>query len=95
MPVPRGTSHPAVPRPAAEALSAKLVALEMAVRVTDGPLHVHGGHSYASELAIELYYRNARSVTFHFIIAVTLQMKIAQILLAARCLRGSLTLSAY
>jgi alkylation response protein AidB-like acyl-CoA dehydrogenase len=74
---------PTVPGPAAEAFTAKLVASEMAVRVTDRALQVHGGHGYARELPIERYYRDARGLTLHFMTAEMLRINIAQSLLAA------------
>lgn len=73
---------PTVPGPAAEAFTAKLVASEMAVRVTDRALQVHGGHGYARELPIERYYRDARGLTLHFMTAEMLRINIAQALLA-------------
>jgi butyryl-CoA dehydrogenase len=74
---------PSVPGPAADAFTAKLVASEMAVRVTDRALQVHGGHGYARELPIERYYRDARGLTLHFMTAQMLRINIAQALLAA------------
>lgn len=74
---------PSVPGPAADAFTAKLVASEMAVRVTDRALQVHGGHGYARELPIERYYRDARGLTLHFMTAEMLRISIAQALLAA------------
>lgn len=73
---------PAVPRPAVEAFTAKLVASEMAVRVTDRALQIHGGHGYTRELPIERYYRDARGLTLHFMTAEMLRINIAQALLA-------------
>lgn len=74
---------PPVPGPAAEAFTAKLVASEMAVRVTDRALQVHAGHGYTRELPIERYYRDARGVTLHFMTAEMLRINIAQALLVA------------
>lgn len=74
---------PTVPGPAAEAFTAKLVASEMAVRVTDRALQIHGGHGYTRELPIERYYRDARGLTLHFMTAEMLRINIAQALLAA------------
>ena len=66
---------PTLPGPAAEAFTAKLVASETAVRVTDRALQVHGGHGYARELPIERYYRDARGLTLHFMTAEMLRIK--------------------
>lgn len=74
---------PSVAGPTAEAFTAKLVASEMAVRVADRALQVHGGHGYARELPIERYYRDARGLTLHFMTAEMLRINIAQALLAA------------
>lgn len=74
---------PVVPGPAAAAFTTKLVASEMAVRVTDRALQVHGGHGYGRELPIERYYRDARGLTLHFMTAQMLRINIAQALLAA------------
>jgi len=74
---------PLVAGPAADAFTTKLVASEMAVRVSDRALQVHGGHGYARELPIERYYRDARGLTLHFMTAEMLRINIAQALLAA------------
>ncbi len=74
---------PTAPGPAAEAFTAKLVASEMAVRVTDRALQVHGGHGYTRELPIERFYRDARGLTLHFMTSELLRVNIAQALLAA------------
>ncbi len=74
---------PRIPGPAPEAFTAKLVASEMAVRVTDRALQIHGGHGYTRELPIERYYRDARGLTLHFMTAELLRINIAQALTAA------------
>ncbi len=74
---------PSAPGPAAAAFTAKFVASEMAVRVTDRALQVHGGHGYTRELPIERCYRDARGLTLHFMTAEMLRINIAQALLAA------------
>ncbi|MBI4537451.1 MAG: acyl-CoA dehydrogenase family protein [candidate division NC10 bacterium] len=74
---------PNAPGPAAQAFTAKLVAADMAVRVADRALQVHGGHGYTRELPIERCYRDARGLTLHFMTAEMLRMNIAQALLAA------------
>ncbi|HLB11921.1 MAG TPA: acyl-CoA dehydrogenase family protein [Dehalococcoidia bacterium] len=55
-----------VPGPPLAAFKAKLFATEMAVRVTDQALQLHGAHGYSRELPVERYYRDARGMTLHF-----------------------------
>ena len=43
-----------------EAAMAKLHASEMAARVTDGALQIHGGYGFCRELPLERYVRNVR-----------------------------------
>ena len=46
-----------------EAAMAKLVATEMAVRVTGDAIQVHGGNGYTTERSVERYWRDARLTT--------------------------------
>jgi alkylation response protein AidB-like acyl-CoA dehydrogenase len=46
-----------------EAAMVKLVATEMAVRVTGDGLQIHGGNGYTTERAVERYWRDARLTT--------------------------------
>ena len=46
-----------------EAAMVKLVATEMAVRVTGEGLQIHGGNGYTTERAVERYWRDARLTT--------------------------------
>lgn len=57
------TAPPGVP---VHALQAKLFASEMAVRVTDMALQLHGGAGYTNEYSVERLYRDARGLTLHF-----------------------------
>jgi butyryl-CoA dehydrogenase len=43
-----------------EAAMAKLFASEMATRVTDLAVQIHGGYGYSKAYAVERYYRDAR-----------------------------------
>ncbi len=43
-----------------EAAMAKLHASEMAARVTDGALQIHGGYGFSRELPLERYVRDVR-----------------------------------
>ena len=54
------------PGPPLPAYQAKLFATEMAARVTDKALQVHGGQGYTREYPIERYYRDVRGLTLHF-----------------------------
>lgn len=54
------------PGPPLLAFKAKLFATEMAVKVTNQALQLHGAHGYSRELPIERYYRDARGMTLHF-----------------------------
>ncbi|MBI4331523.1 MAG: acyl-CoA dehydrogenase family protein [Chloroflexi bacterium] len=45
---------------------AKLFATEMAARVTDRALQVHGGQGYTRDLPVERLFRDARGLTLHF-----------------------------
>jgi acyl-CoA dehydrogenase len=47
-------------------MKAKLFTADMALRVTDLALQVHGGAGYTKELVIERLYRDARGLTLHF-----------------------------
>jgi alkylation response protein AidB-like acyl-CoA dehydrogenase len=46
-----------------EAAMAKLVAIEMAVRVTGDGIQIHGGNGYTTERQVERYWRDARLTT--------------------------------
>jgi alkylation response protein AidB-like acyl-CoA dehydrogenase len=46
-----------------EAAMAKLVATEMAVRVTGDGIQIHGGNGYTTERQVERYWRDARLTT--------------------------------
>lgn len=48
------------------AFKAKLFTTEMALRVTDLALQVHGGAGYTKEMPVERLYRDARGLTLHF-----------------------------
>jgi butyryl-CoA dehydrogenase len=62
-----GVAHlSAPPGPPLHAMKAKLFTTDMALRVTDLALQVHGGAGYTKELVIERLYRDARGLTLHF-----------------------------
>lgn len=62
-----GAAHQsAPPGPPLHAIKAKLFTTEMAIRVTDLALQVHGGAGYTKELIVERLYRDARGLTLHF-----------------------------
>jgi alkylation response protein AidB-like acyl-CoA dehydrogenase len=46
-----------------EAAMAKLLATEMAVRVTGEGIQIHGGNGYTTERQVERYWRDARLTT--------------------------------
>jgi alkylation response protein AidB-like acyl-CoA dehydrogenase len=48
-----------------EAAMAKLLASEMAVRVSGEALQVHGGYGYLLDYPVQRYYRDARVGTLH------------------------------
>ena len=48
-----------------EASMAKLLASEMAVRVTDKALQIHGGQGYFKDDPVERYFRDARATTIY------------------------------
>ncbi len=61
-----GATHlSAAPGPPLHAMKAKLFTTEMAVRVTDLALQVHGGAGYTKEMVVERLYRDARGLTLH------------------------------
>jgi len=47
-------------RHTAESAMAKLLASEMATRVTHKALQIHGGYGYVAEYGVERHYRDAR-----------------------------------
>lgn len=47
------------------ALMAKAFASEMAKRLTDKALQIHGGHGYTEEFSLERHLRDARGMTLH------------------------------
>ena len=52
-------------RHGAESSMAKLLASEMATRVTHKALQIHGGHGYLTALGVERHYRDARSTELY------------------------------
>ena len=52
-------------RHTAESSMAKLLASEMATRVTHKALQIHGGHGYLTEHGVERHYRDARFTEIH------------------------------
>jgi alkylation response protein AidB-like acyl-CoA dehydrogenase len=73
----RDTSPPGPPIPS---FKAKLFASEMAIKVTDQALQVHGGHGYSRELPLERYYRDARGLSLHFSVTEPLKETIGKML---------------
>jgi alkylation response protein AidB-like acyl-CoA dehydrogenase len=62
-----GAAHQsAPPGPPLHAMKAKLFITDMALRVTDLALQVHGGAGYTKEMVVERLYRDARGLTLHF-----------------------------
>ena len=56
----REAAHRGGPRFSLAAAQAKLVCSEMAGRVTDGALQIHGGYGYTRDFPLERYVRDAR-----------------------------------
>jgi alkylation response protein AidB-like acyl-CoA dehydrogenase len=48
-----------------EAAQAKLFASEMAQRVTNEAVQIHGGYGYIRDYAVERYFRDARVMTLY------------------------------
>jgi alkylation response protein AidB-like acyl-CoA dehydrogenase len=62
-----GAAHlSAPPGPPLHAMKAKLFTTDMAIKVTDLALQMHGGAGYTKELVIERLHRDARGLTLHF-----------------------------
>jgi butyryl-CoA dehydrogenase len=62
-------------------MQAKIYASEVAVKVTDMAMQLHGGHGYCSDLPIERYLRDARGLTMHFGTSEMLKINVANALI--------------
>lgn len=69
------------PQTAFHTLQAKYLASEMALRVTNKALQIHGGHGYTEELPIERYFRDARGMTLHVNTTEVIKERLGRLLL--------------
>ena len=75
-----GGGNPVEPSPL-WTMQAKIYASEIAVKVTNMAIQLHGGHGYCSDLPIERYLRDARGLTMHIGTSELLKINVANALI--------------